>query len=588
MPSVWKYFCCLCDKKGDKRQIGARYKRTSRRQDRRLKSGKNTWTRRSLLDNEQIDETHAFPGEKNAYQMRAIPSSAQGYRHAGEEKFQERILEQFTPKKRPTVYNVFEKSADEKPASKTTFPWMDECFMPNARNGTRLGISSVQINAKRNETAIQKFNASQNTRTERPHVTTPYFKSISSTEGQGPKAGGNQTPKSKFSYTQISNKDIQDGQVLRSNISTAPTVVANGTRPVRLGLSSHTSERPIILKAPTSDVGVRRLSLNPTTALRQDRIPKLEDYRPPASSGCKVPVYERWDVDRPSVMDIFPDTELITNEKESDANLSYSSEIIFRKPDLEYTGSDVSLKRTAAPGIFSSKTNKYERLKPERSQSYASKQEKTKSKGKYSNLSESMYGYVPKAVQNVHVSNALEGNKIDDFFIQQMHKDQLENFASLKRDNDREDIPVIITTVADSIEDLTETEKRKADKVNETENKKKVTTVNAGAGTVDISSEKLSRGPEGVVGGMETPDDKSPMSTTENMAPSKCALSKESVQNHTSLTTDKNENKLIMIDFPPNLENDRKKMLNNLKSPSNSQIVDKLKDKSEKNEELLY
>ncbi|XP_060555462.1 uncharacterized protein LOC132716244 [Ruditapes philippinarum] len=172
MPSIWRYFCCICEAADDKRSHSARYEFTNRvRNNRRNKSGKNTWARRSLLDHEHI-ELNDISSEQ--YQMKA-----------NEDSFQGRLQNHYTPRQRPPVQGVFENSLDDSSASKTTFPWMDECFVPSSRNGTRLGISSVQLNAKRNEgTEGKNVATDMNKRMVKPNIFTPYAKSQSFTDGQ--------------------------------------------------------------------------------------------------------------------------------------------------------------------------------------------------------------------------------------------------------------------------------------------------------------------------------------------------------------------------------------------------------------------
>lgn len=448
MTSVWRYFCCICDSADDKRSHSARYEfSTKLRNNRRNKYSKNTWARRSLLDHDQI-ELNDIPSEQ--YQMKAK-----------EDSFQGRLQDNFTPKKRPPVQGMFENSFNESSASKTTFPWMDERFVPSSRNGTRLGISSVQLNAKRNETA-EKNNASKNVNKEivKTNIFAPY-KSQSFTDGQERQHNRNLAPDSSNLNKNFQN--IQNGHVLRNNFNTAPVEAKNNRRPVRLGIPNNNRDKPMVFRAPSSDVGVRQVSLN-NSQIRQDKVPKLEDYNGKGSSSY---VHSR-----PTIMDIFPSNNVIdSDDRETEADLSYASEIIFRKQPSEHSGSEVSLKRSGGPGIFSMNSNKYERLKPERSKSENTKAENPKSKGKYSNLSsESMYGYVPKAVQNVRASNALEGTKIDDFFMQRMHERQLEDFGSIdKAKENNEEETVIITSVVDSTENLSATSE--TSKISQVENK---------------------------------------------------------------------------------------------------------------------
>ncbi|XP_045191514.1 uncharacterized protein LOC123548377 isoform X2 [Mercenaria mercenaria] len=568
MPSFWRYFCCICDST-DKRSYSARDEWTSRRKNsRRTKSGKNTWARRSLLDNEQV-ELNEITREQIPYQMRAISTPTYDTERMSEDSFQDRLLEHFAPKKRPTVHGVFENSLDDSSASKTTFPWMDERFVPNGRNGTRLGISAVQMNAKRSGTAVPRSNVTQTTNINngRPHAFPPNAKSHSFTEGQHAEnvqiharhvINSTNLPKNV--------KNIQNGHVSRNNFNTSPKEVTDIRRPVRLGVSGKYSEKPMVLKAPTSDVGVRRVS-SKQGKIRQERIPKLEDYTgtsaPSVAAGNQVVVGHS----RPSLMDIFPNSAMNDAESEIEADVSYASEIIFRKQPSEYSGSEVSLKRSAEPGMFSANTNKYERLKPERIHSEKSKPEKQKSKGKYSNLStESMYGYVPKVVQNVHASNALEGTKIDDFFMQRMQERQLESFGSLDNNNvNSDEETIIITTLVESTEDLTATDKtNNSVQVNETLKTEQV------ASSTCVSSEKLSIKSKAT--------DKA--NTTESSSISN-TLKHDCMDEDKTKHLKTNDDKVIMIDFPPNLENNKKiPILNNLKTRSSNESNSEVSNRS--------
>lgn len=72
-------------------------------------------------------------------------------------------------------------------------------------------------------------------------------------------------------------------------------------------------------------------------------------------------------------------------------------------------------------------------------------------------IRESMYGYIPKIVQTVQASNALEGSKIDDFFMQCLNDNELNSFASAQEiktpRSQSEDTSTVIRTSSVPVQD---------------------------------------------------------------------------------------------------------------------------------------
>lgn len=556
MPVKWRYLCCLCDSTDSKRRASARYECTTRQQNNRrgVNSSKNTWTRRSLLDNEQ-SQLNEIPYDQMGYQMRAISTAA--YDNA-DHSFQRNLMDHFAPRKRPTVHGIFENSINEYSSSKTTFPWMDERFMPNGRTGTRLGISSIQIKTNLSK-AMVPSKSPQEPSNSIPSPTSPTHTFVSSMNSQSFTDGQHlaQHDRSVVNSNNFSKhiKHIQNGNVLGNKISTASKVATNINTPVLLGVSSSDSNKPMLFKAPTTDVGVKRLGSH--SQFRQDSIPKLEDYTGFCDAGYAENDHHINTDHRSTVIDIFPGIFLNTvhdTTEETNTDISFSSEVTFRKQPSEYSGNNESLKHSSSPGMFSLKTNTYERSTLQST--------KSKANSKYANdtSSESMYGYVPKIVQNVHASNALEGNTIDDFFLQRVNDRHLENFGSLNRGNkclaDVE--PIIITSIIESIDDLTVTANRM---VNEHRGAIESPTTNTRLENTYIPNE----------GHLHKYEYSSPSVVSMTTVSSNTT----STSNNKQLKTNdvREETEVIMIDFPPNMENDKQlTSLTNLKTPPSSLV----------------
>lgn len=559
MPSTWKYLCCGCcdlvDNKHTRESL--RYKRQ--------KTSKNTWTRRKLL------ETDNDTSYDHSDQMRTITDTPiRGLDDDCGESFEERILDHFAPKKRPTIHDVFdtENETGTRSAQQTTFPWMDDRFAPNGngRTRTRLGVSSVKMNVKMNE--VRNNTASENININR-HVDAG---SHAASDLQ--KLGINsQIYRNDYQIMRSNSKQTnlkQNGHVIRNNIVTAPKITAASKEiPVRHVVSINNNNKPMLFKESSSDVGVRRI-ITSSHQNRPNRIPKLDDYS--HANGQRYYKDSSSDIGpyRPKSQSAF---HKVYGANEGD--ISFSSEVTFRQHPSMDSSRDLSMKRSPAPGIFTSKGSKYERIKSGKSKS------KT---GHDQNMPESMYGYVPKVVQDVQASNALEGTQIDDFFIKLFHNRQNDRSALLEDAEleNTDEVPMIITTI-DSKEDLTKLTKECANHTNSLG-----IGITTGQNITPSVSGKPNRAAALVYANNNTNAD-------TNSSGIKVNGSTKKVDKVTTFgdKTDEIEDQVIMIDFPPNLEKDKLSIanikLNQTKSAAQTSMI-KINENNaiKKREEVLY
>ncbi|KAL4234729.1 hypothetical protein ACF0H5_006371 [Mactra antiquata] len=523
MPSMWKYICCdCCDIADNTRTRGnSSYKR--------YKPNKNTWTRRKLLEAE--DDTN---NEKSAQEMRTITATPIRGLDDDDDNFEERILDHFAPKKRPAIHDVFDTAQkQESDGPKTTFPWMDDRFVPNGRSRTRLGISSVQINSKRTEIRNNLFNEYNNGKDTSDHVDNAVVVK------QQQVAANRQVYRNNYQLNLNQTNLKQNGQVIRNNIVTAPKSTPAKQNHVRHVVNINNNNRPMIYKESSSDVGVRRVNSH-VHQVRQNRIPKLEDY-----SNLNVKHY------KDSSSDIGHNRQRSQGGYHkiyggNDGDVSFSSEVTFRPNPSRDVSRNVSFKSSPEPLIVSSKGSKYERLK---SGNIKLKAKKDKS------IAESMYGYVPKAVQEVQASNALEGTQIDDYFMKLFQDRQMEKFGLLENaENVSRDLPVIVASVCNSRENLTQddTGTKGIQPLDTVDNKHVMSKLSSVPNTTATISSPAKVDTMNDLGA-----DTKPLNITVNGNANTCT-------NNVKVTPEVDD-KIIMIDFPPNPDNDKKYIVRNVK-----------------------
>lgn len=559
--SKWRRLCCACGSADDDPGTDRPYERP-RRPGPRSNKAANTWTRRSLLDNEQMDESFPVPLSCMAYQMRSIetptniPVSIDD--DVRSEDRRKLVAKPIPRKHKRTAHDVPDSSSANAADASTTFPWMDESFSaPSVRSGTRLGISSVHINAARRMSA--EINNVGNL-------------SVLNQTSSGEKQFFNNTDNlSSFLGNNSHGKD--DGQ--SSAFTRLKTVPYSNT-----SKDNHVTKASIPRLSSASSEGIYNggphVSLKQPTVQHEDSRHISEIGRFPTScptqtgeldlpSGLKV---------RPSVMDIFPidDSRQRAGEDPEDANVSYASEITFRK----------------APGFFSGQNMQKEQESVQRRKKPAQdllKSKSTKGKGNtkpdVKNRAVSMYGYVPKAVTDVRASYALEGSTIDDFFKMRASLHERTCLTSLpyteggksvtlssESETDDEEPhalraadekPYVITTVVETDEDqrseLTENAidtatKSMSKSENDTKKTQNVIAINNMIERLDLDLRSSQTHTNGTSFSSEhVQKDKF---TDHISRPKHVNVEQNGFVNRNS--NNENENKVIMIDFPPNLE----------------------------------
>ena len=557
MASCWRKFCCACLKPRDKdystlMDNGSVGNSNYKHRRKRKTNQKGTWTRKSLL---MHDESEGVPLEEIAYQMKAvkIPNEYEMSSYNTESR----------QGQRRSARDIFADFQRNRSVSQTTIPnWMDESFAPNGRTATHLGISSVQINAKRNEIANRR---SQELTT----LGHRYSLDMSSNKTDKKTSSMNDLliKRNSFNQGNITVPSINENVAITSSqsISTARTLSASSLDRGNLNYANNSKsntilsqmnlsalgQKPLVLKESQSDVGVWRVVTNTPGYRRSNPIPRLEDY-----TGGKLAVE--------GVLEELPDVHTSRSNiearprpgqttynyigKEIDTGINYSSNITFKKPD-------VSLKRDNEPALLSSSSfvnrQQKQKLVPKPRSNPT-----PKNKMSYAKEGESMYGYVPKLVRNVHASTALEGNQIDDFFLQRMRDRELEKFATLHGNNevlDRENetsktpwesepMPKLKVrkTIPDDkmviLSDISESNNTPDEKTSSTVDPQKTYATNQSKDEIDATL-------------------KSPATAVSTTS----AVQTTNVTRKVDLAPLNTEEQVIMIDFPPNLDNDKPK-----------------------------
>lgn len=593
--STWRRLCCACGHSDDT-ETTRPYEQRPRRRGAlsRVKSNHHTWTRRSLLDNEQINDNRQVPLQCMAYQMRSTETNIPVCVDEDGNIVNGNDVSQFSEKEanRKRTARMFNGRPENSAERNTTFPWMDESFnAPSVRSGTRLGISSVQINARRRSSDELNASLEFEPRSQTFEITSGFGPCVTdglgnSTTTEVSKAGlssGNTKP--EFSPTSSSTQIRTVPYTNSIDIETTFVPTSSTPRSVPSGVPGvYQKERPVLYKAPISDVGVRFISSNLT---HTSVVPEQNRYASDRSELIQLDELMTSRKARPSVLDLFPQTDAVGNgENEDYVNVSFASEIKFRKnPNLTTKTGEKG--KEECRKLTGSKKAKQERLKT------SSTKGKGNKRPELTNRPDSMYGYVPRAVQDVRASNLLEGSTIDDFFKMRQNlqeKNCLKRIPYIEEDRcimlsseseSETDEPIvspisddescIITEFVDAEDDV---EPGDVDTVDSVAENKDSCTINANANE-NIINQNLRdlhlTTRYGQLGG-----DSGALSADINIFSDKSDNSRTGTSNGTcnklqkSGLTDENENKVIMIDFPPNLKTDRNVNLHINRKVSNS------------------
>jgi len=549
-----RFLCCTCSCLGESDDVeDSAYTYNKNRQHGRGKNSKKTWTRRRLLDNEDGMQD-MVPIERIPYQMRALetPNSIPMTLHDDDAEIRKRLVAQLASRQRKSAQEVFRRQTSDSSTSSlnTTFPWMDEGFVPNARPGTRLGISSVQINAKRNmtnkmlnssgdESLLSSLNNSGS-------AFKPYDKSLS--------FSGDDKSKPVFVNGNMRHYAASGNGIVSQQLKTVP----NGTA-VRASANNRysipgqdkvdgnaSSIRQHVFRAPKSDVGVSRIMPANARHRPPDVIPRLDHYNVKKSGAIAADdaiLNVQTTKVRRSVKELFPGTIDFSDESDGESS-EYCGNLPFRSHHSDVGGRGFSLKQTPQPGIFSDGV-KYDILK---SNSTVAKRKSKKVQRK----AESLYGYVPRAVTQVYASEALAGNQIDDFF-RQRHNELLTSrldstkWTPIDKNDDvsvADEKPFVITAIVED-PDNSENVTHMADKPTSSETQRKHS------------------GEESQIDGLFTNFQLQQLKPlTNGHANTNCAKKQDALSSVSNHKQDSSDNEIIMIDFPPNIDADRKRFSN--------------------------
>ena len=601
--SKWRRLCCACGSTDDEQTAERPYDRPQRRADRPKHAG-HTWTRRSLLDNEHIDENYQVSLRSMAYQMRVletptnIPVSVDDDNDFTSQEMRKLIPRSSAYKRSSSdILNTSSASNSAAADTSTTFPWMDEGFAaPSVRSGTRLGISSVHINAARRMSADllnvgQSVGANEIRNSDMPSDTNRKTHMSDAITSFFPK------------NAQLLPGNVDDHNSAFNRVKTVPCTSANSDHAVpslasvvprpsvsRTSVSSkdgsYNPGEHFIFRGPTSNVGVQRIDLGHSRNLAEesetDNYPTTSQHH---VSNTDIPSGSKF---RPSVMDIFPmsglqDSSLreSENDQDRDIDLRYSSEFTFRKAPAHLIESRMPTPAQSVLHVETNKKSKNERLKPKSAKSKGSDKSGNK------NRAESMYGYVPRAVVDVSASYALEGSTIDDFFKMRTNSQEKNclkrlpyaedgHFITLSSESETDDWEPDMTRIADDTPYVITAVVEEPD-----DDRTDARSTEYNVGTVDKKAINGHRKtpPELAINGMldnlnlQSTPRTTTLSSKGQVLPGK-HVTKETLSdvsmNRTSgrinqrngfvkhSVTDENENKVIMIDFPPNLDNNKR------------------------------
>ena len=402
MPSTLRYFCCACGTNDSKANYSGYPNAPKRKRKSKSTTGSSTFTDRRLLHkNDNRSNGDSFQQMVFHQQSRDISLDSQDYNDSAA-----KLLSGKAKSKRRKVQEIFMSDQLQNGMSRTTFPWMDENFTPNGCSNIRLGVSSVHLHARR-----KSSNDNDN------RVEELFSHSPDSTRqvDEGSNASHSRlSDVNNVAYRYKSYSTEYDCREQQTKNGDSVSV----TRSVSFGDDTSSTRASSATKSHLAGKNVTRRS----SEYRGDqRITKSDDLKllPPTDVSHLARPYRR---QHASIQNVFNNIDVTTarvNDKLADT--SVSSQVSARTAISSTSDKSRISKQplTVIPKIASKNISKS--CMPNFSEMPAAHDPRA---------SESMYGYVPKIVQSVQASNALEGSRIDDFFMNCHNDRELHSFAS--------------------------------------------------------------------------------------------------------------------------------------------------------------
>ena len=406
MPSSLRYFCCACGTK-DARSNYSVYPNAPKRKRKKSKwSGSSTFTSRKLLDNDINEhQSNGATFQQMVFHQQSKSSSRETSFEIHEyNNSAAKLLNEKAKSKRRKVQEIFLSDQLQNGMSRTTFPWMDENFTPNGCSNIRLGVSSVHLHAKRKLSNDSDNNKLEEVFSRNPDATSNVESASNSYERihEVNSTNGNLKPRHKSYSTECDyaspNEKTEDS--------------ANLTRSVSFGDDKKSNKSNRSKK-------VSRIS----SGYRGDiRITKSDELKllPPTDVSHLARPYRR---SHASIQNVFNNINVPVTAAKSIPDTSFSSGVSSR---TAISSTSDKSQKSKQPLTVVPKVSVMSNSKP----SISTPGPVPVPMSPDPRLSESMYGYIPKIVQRVQASNALEGSKIDDFFMNCLNDRELNSFAS--------------------------------------------------------------------------------------------------------------------------------------------------------------
>ena len=402
MPSTLRYFCCACGTNDTKSNYGGYPNAPKRKRKSKSTTGSSTFTDRRLLHkNDNRSNGDSFQQMVFHQQSRDISLDSQDYNDSAA-----KLLSGKAKSKRRKVQEVFMSDQLQNGMSRTTFPWMDENFTPNGCSNIRLGVSSVHLHARR------KSSNDNDNRVEELFSHSP--DSTRRVDEGSNVSHSRLSDVNNVAYRYKSYSTEYDSREQQMNNGDSVSV----TRSVSFGDDTSSTRASSATKSHLAGKNVTRRS----SEYRGDqRITKSDDIKllPPTDVSHLARPYRR---QHASIQNVFNNIDVTTarvNDKLADT--SVSSQVSARTALSSTSDKSRRSKQplTVIPKVASKNISKS--CMPNFNEMPVAHDPKS---------SESMYGYVPKIVQSVQASNALEGSRIDDFFMNCHNDRELHSFAS--------------------------------------------------------------------------------------------------------------------------------------------------------------
>ena len=402
MPSTLRYFCCACGANDTKTNYSGYPNAPKRKRKSKSTTGSSTFTDRRLLHkNDNRSNGDSFQQMVFHQQSRDISLDSQDYNDSAA-----KLLSGKAKSKRRKVQEIFMSDQLQNGMSRTTFPWMDENFTPNGCSNIRLGVSSVHLHARR-KSSNDNDNRVEELFSHSPDSTRHVDEGSSASHSRLSDANN-----VAYRYKSYSTEYDSREQQMKNGDSVSVT------RSVSFGDDTSSTRASSATKSNLAGKNVARRS----SEYRGDqRITKSDDLKllPPTDVSHLARPYRR---QHASIQNVFNNIDVTTarvNDKLADT--SVSSQVSARTALSSTSDKSRRSKQplTVIPKIASKNMSKS--CMPNFSEMQAPHDPRS---------SESMYGYVPKIVQSVQASNALEGSRIDDFFMNCHNDRELHSFAS--------------------------------------------------------------------------------------------------------------------------------------------------------------